>query len=625
VGWHLRRPWFLPQGRWLPTPVWNQRHRGLTLLLWAHIPGLFAFALIRDFSPGAAAWQCAVLLPAASIAMIPRLSRNMRSASTSLGLVLGASLFVHFAGGSIEAHFQFFVILAFLTLYQAWLPLLVALAYVVAEHGIIGALDPRAVYNNPSDIAHPWKYAAIHGGFVLAASFANILSWRLSEQEAFHDGLTRLPNRVFFLDSLTRSLEGRERMTTAVLYIDLDNFKDANDAFGHDFGDAVLRALSERLQGALRPGDLLARLGGDEFAVALCDLENPSSAKSAAQRILAVLSEPVHVEGITLGPAASVGLAFAGAGDSAAGLLRNADLAMYEAKRGGGSRVALFEPILHAVALRRTELEAELRVALEREQFLVYYQPIFDLATNEVVGTEALVRWRHPTRGILAPGEFIAAAEQSGIIVPLGAWVLRTACRQTAQWQAEQPDRAPLSVSVNLAPRQLADRTIIATVAEALHDAGLEASCLCLEITEGSVIKDFEAALPILNALRTLGVSLALDDFGTGYSSLSYLKQLPVNSVKIDRSFVADLDSNIDNCEIVSAIISLAHTLGLSVTAEGAETKAQLEALQRMGSDHAQGYFLGHPRPARALDRVMARHPQPATSTRELISEMRRS
>ncbi len=617
-SWHLRRPWFLPEGRWLPTPVWNQRHRGLTLLLWAHVPGLFCFALIRGYSPASAAWQCSVLLPAAAIAMIGHLSRNVRSASTSLGLVLGASLFVHFAGGSIEAHFQFFVILAFLTLYQAWLPLLVALVYVVAEHGIIGAIDPRAVYNNASDIAHPWKFAAIHGGFVLAASFANILSWRLSEQEALHDGLTTLPNRAYFLDSLSRSLEGRGRETTAVLYIDLDNFKDANDAFGHNFGDAVLRVLSERLRWVLRPGDLLARLGGDEFAVGLCDLENPTGAKSAAQRILSVISEPVHVDGLTLSSTASIGLAFADTSDaeeSAPSLLRNADLAMYEAKRGGGNRVALYKPILHTVALRRTELEAELRVAIEQEQFVVYYQPIFDLRSNAVVGTEALVRWRHPTRGVLAPGEFIAAAEQSGLIVPLGAWVLRSACRQTAQWQATHPDRAPLSVSVNLAPRQLADRTIVATVAEALHDAGLDAESLCLEITEGSVIKDFEAALPILNALRTLGVSLALDDFGTGYSSLSYLKQLPVNSVKIDRSFVSDLDSNIDNCEIVRAVISLAHTLGLSVTAEGAETQAQLNALRAMGSDHAQGYVLGRPLPAGALTKAIARPRDPAPST----------
>ncbi len=472
--------------------------------------------------------------------------------------------------------------------------------------------------SSPSDIAHPWKFAAIHGGFVLAASFANILSWRLSEQEALHDGLTRLPNRAYFLDSLSRSLEGRGRETTAVLYIDLDNFKDANDAFGHNFGDAVLRVLSERLRWVLRPGDLLARLGGDEFAVALCDLENPTGAKSAAQRILSVISEPVHVDGLTLSSTASIGLAFADTSDadeSAASLLRNADLAMYEAKRGGGNRVALYKPILHTVALRRTELEAELRVALEQEQFVVYYQPIFDLRSNAVVGTEALVRWRHPTRGVLAPGEFIAAAEQSGLIVPLGAWVLRSACRQTAQWQATHPDRAPLSVSVNLAPRQLADRTIVATVAEALHDAGLDAESLCLEITEGSVIKDFEAALPILNALRTLGVSLALDDFGTGYSSLSYLKQLPVNSVKIDRSFVADLDSNIDNCEIVRAVISLAHTLGLSVTAEGAETQAQLNALRAMGSDHAQGYVLGRPLPAGALTKAIARPRDPAPST----------
>jgi diguanylate cyclase (GGDEF)-like protein len=605
----IRRPWFLPEGRRLSDEVWAQRHRGLTWLLWAHVPALYVFALLRGWGAGSGALQVCVLIVPAGIAMIPWLSRNVRSSSTSIGLVIGASVLVHIAGGSVEAHFQFFVIVAFLTLYQSWLPFLLALAYVVLEHGVVGALDPGVVYNNANDIAHPWKYAVIHGGFILAAAFANVLSWRLTEQEALHDGLTGLPNRVFFLDSLNRSIEGKGRTSTAVLFIDLDNFKDANDAFGHNVGDQLLQALSQRLQRLLRAGDVLARLGGDEFAIAFCGIANHDETRDAAQRVLSAFNDPVRVAGVTLSSGASLGLAFADADtESGADLLRNADLAMYEAKRNGGGRVAEYHTILHTVALRRTELESELRLALDDGQFVVHYQPIFELSTNRLIGTEALVRWLHPTRGLVPPVEFIPAAEQSGLIVPLGTWVLRTACRQTADWQARHPDQAPMSISVNLSPRQLLDRTLVATVAEALHDAGLEPSSLCLEVTEGSVITDFEATMPTLHALRALGVSLALDDFGTGYSSLSYLRQLPVNSVKIDRSFVSDLGESTANTQIVLAIIDLAHALGMSVTAEGAETEEQLASLRAMNSDHAQGYVLGRPMASLAATDVIDEH-----------------
>jgi diguanylate cyclase (GGDEF)-like protein len=605
----FHRPWFLPEGRHLSDEVWAQRHRGLTWLLWLHIPALYVYALIRGWGPASGALQVIVLAVPAGIAMVPWLSRNVRSSSTSMGLVIAASVLVHLAGGSTEAHFQFFVILAFLTLYQAWLPFLLALAYVVVEHGVLGALDASAVTNNPSDIAHPWRFAAIHGGFVLAASFANVLSWRLTEQEALHDGLTGLPNRVFFLDSLNKAIEGKGRTSTAVLFIDLDNFKDANDAFGHNVGDQLLQALSHRLQRLLRVGDVLARLGGDEFAVALCGIASHEEARDASQRILSAFNDPVRVADVTLSSGASLGLAFADADtESGADLLRNADLAMYEAKRNGGGRVAEYQPIFHTVALRRTELESELRYALDHDQFVVHYQPIFELSNNRLIGTEALVRWQHPTRGLVPPVEFIPAAEQSGLIVPLGTWVLRTACRQTADWHARHPDQAPMSISVNLSPRQLLDRTLVATVAEALHDAGLDPSSLCLEVTEGSVITDFEATMPTLHALRALGVSLALDDFGTGYSSLSYLRQLPVNSVKIDRSFVCDLGNGTANSQIIVAIIDLAHALGMSVTAEGAETQEQLSTLRAMHSDHAQGYVLGRPLASMGATDVIDEH-----------------
>ncbi len=604
-----RRPWFLPEGRRLSDEVWRQRHRGLTWLLWAHLPALYLFALIRGYSPASGVLQVAVLALPAGIAMISRFSREVRSASTSVGLVISASVLVHLAGGSIEAHFQFFVVLAFLTLYQAWLPFLLALVYVVIEHGVVGAIDPSAVFNSAADVAHPWKWAVIHGGFVLAAAFANILSWRLTEQEALHDGLTGLPNRVALLESLAKTLEGRGRSSTAVLFIDLDNFKDANDAFGHHVGDELLIAVSQRLARQLRVGDVLARLGGDEFAIVLNDLTRPDDAQITAERLLASLDEPVCIGEVALSAWASMGLAYADCDTTAPDLLRNADLAMYEAKRNGGGRVAEYQPTLHSAALRRTELEAELRVALERGEFELHYQPIIDLASQRMVGTEALIRWQHPIRGLVLPLEFITAAEQSGLIVAIGAWVIRTACAQTAVWQEGSPDRAPLTVAVNLSPRQLIDRTLVATVAEALHDSGLDPSSLCLEITEGAVIKDFETTMPTLNALRTLGVSLALDDFGTGYSSLSYLKQLPVDSVKIDRSFVADLETDNPNAQIVLAIIELAHALGMSVTAEGTETHGQLDTLRAMRSDHAQGYLLGRPMSGTALTGVLDADP----------------
>ena len=437
------------------------------------------------------------------------------------------------------------------------------------------------------------------------ASFANVLSWRLTEQESLRDGLTGLPNRAALLDALDKTLQGKGRSLTAVLFIDLDNFKDANDAFGHHVGDELLIAMSRRLSRQLRFGDVLARLGGDEFAIVLTDLHSEEEAKATGERLLGCLQEEIRIGDIRLAAYASVGLAFADGDLTAADLLRNADLAMYEAKRDGGGRLCEFRPVLHTNALRRTELEVELRTALEQHQFVLHYQPIIDLASQRLIGTEALVRWQHPTRGLLGPNEFISAAEQSGLIIALGAWVIRTACRQTAEWQQCEPDRAPLTVAVNLSPRQLVDRALVATVAEALHDTGLDASSLCLEITEGSVIKDFEQTMPVLNALRTLGVSLALDDFGTGYSSLSYLKQLPVNTVKIDRSFVSDLGSNGPNSQIVLAIIDLAHALGMSVTAEGAETYGQLDMLRAMRSDHAQGYLLGRPMSSEALSDVM--------------------
>jgi diguanylate cyclase (GGDEF)-like protein len=380
------------------------------------------------------------------------------------------------------------------------------------------------------------------------------------------------------------------------VFIDLDDFKDTNDGFGHETGDLLLQAICRRLQGVIRDGDLLARIGGDEFAVGIAGLSCRTDGMAAAQRILEVFQHPFGVHDMSLAVSASVGIAF-GADEecSAPELVRNADLAMYEAKRAGGDRVREYEPVFHTVALQRTELASELRTALAEGQFSVHYQPIFDLRSKDLIGTEALLRWAHPTRGLVAPDEFIPAAEQSGLIVPLGAWVLRSACEQTAAWQALRPDRAPLKISVNLSPRQLAEPSLITTVVSALADSGLEPSSLCLEITESSFIRDFETALATLNSLKTIGVGLALDDFGTGYSSMSYLQRLPVDNVKIDRSFVMGLDTDGTDTRIVRAIIDLAGAMGIVVTAEGVETEQQLAQLNALHSDLGQGYLLGRP------------------------------
>jgi diguanylate cyclase (GGDEF)-like protein len=291
--------WFLPEGRYLPDEVWQRRHRGLTRFLWAHVPLLFGFALFQGFSLSSSLTQVGVLVLPAVAASLPMLSRNVRSAATSMGLVVAASVLVHLSGGSVEAHFQFFVILGFLTLYQAWLPFLLALLYVVVEHGVVGALDPGLVYNSPAASAHPWRYAFIHGAFVLAASLANLISWRLTEQESLRDGLTGRPNRVALLQGLDRTL-ARKGTRTALLFIDLDNFKDSNDAFGHHTGDALLIALAGRLEAQLRPGDLLARLGGDEFSIVLTDLLDDDDALNIAERILKAVREEICIGELTL-------------------------------------------------------------------------------------------------------------------------------------------------------------------------------------------------------------------------------------------------------------------------------------------------------------------------------------
>ncbi len=578
--------------------------------MWLQVPALFFFALYRQYSVLEGLVVAAPIAVAGAVAVIPRAHRRIRSAAVATGLVVTCSILVFLSGGATEAHFSYFVVIAFLTLYQQWLPFVIAIFFVLFEHGIVGILSPASVYGHPAMPGmdqHPWKWAFIHAGFVLAAGFGNLLAWRLTEQEALYDSLTGLPNRALFSESMELSCRGRDGQSTAVLFIDLDNFKDANDGFGHDSGDQLLRAIAARLRAAARSGDVVARLGGDEFGVILHNVVDDGDGLGAAKRYLAAFEEPFDLDGLSLVSAASIGLAYARheSVDSHS-LMRDADLAMYEAKRAGGGQIAVYEAQMHDIVVNRANRQLELRHALSSDQFVVHYQPLIDIPTGAIVGTEALVRWHHPDRGLIPPIEFIGIAEQSGLIVALGEWVLRTACKQTAAWHALYPDQRPITVSVNLSPQQLSDRNIIDTVVKALADSELESQYLCLEVTEGAVIKDLDAALPTLHAMKAIGVSLALDDFGTGYSSLSYLRQMPVDSVKIDRSFITDL-SDERNRRIVQAITHLAHALGLSVTAEGVETEEQLAVLRSLASNLAQGYLLGRPMPAEQLTHLLGR------------------
>ncbi|MFZ4516060.1 MAG: EAL domain-containing protein [Acidimicrobiia bacterium] len=430
--------------------------------------------------------------------------------------------------------------------------------------------------------------------------------------QAHHDPLTGLPNRALFLEVLTLALARIRRMRTAaaVLFLDLDRFKVVNDSLGHDPGDQLLSAVAARLQGAIRPGDVLARFGGDEFTI-LCDLSGPEAEQQAvqvAERLIDVIHQPFSLAGDEVFLGASIGIALASTGDEKPeALLRDADAAMYRAKERGKGRWELFDEAMRASAMRRLELENALHRALERNEFRVFFQPLLDITTGACVGAEGLVRWQHPERGLVPPGDFITLSEETGLITAIGAWVLDAACAQAAEWLAQRRPGAPFAVSVNLSARQLAQADLVDQVAAALARHDIPASALCLEITESVLMEDAEWAIGSIRALRNLGVKLSIDDFGTGYSSLGYLKRFPVDSVKVDRSFVDGLGSDPEDSAIVAAVISLGHALGLQIVAEGVETEQQLAELQRLGCECAQGFLFAPPQPAADIAAIVVR------------------
>jgi diguanylate cyclase (GGDEF)-like protein len=408
---------------------------------------------------------------------------------------------------------------------------------------------------------------------------------------ARHDALTELPNRIQFLEEMAIARVAIERgEKAAVLCIDLDRFKEINDTLGHAAGDKLLKQVSARLWGTTRETDVLARLGGDEFSLLIRPIERPSDAAAVADRIVTGMTAPFSIDGNLISIGASVGIALApDDGSDADTLMKNADLALYRAKFEGRSSFCFFEPGMDATIHNRRSIEAGLRLALSRGEFRLVFQPLFGLKENRITGFETLLRWQHPERGEISPGEFIPTAEETGLIVPIGEWVLREACRIAAGW----PGRT--RVSVNLSPIQFKSRQLYETVQAALADSGLPPTRLELEITESLLLADNELTTQTLHRLRALGVRISLDDFGTGYSSLSYLRSFPFDRIKIDRSFIRDLESRPDSRAIIRAVIGLGKSLGMQVTAEGVETTQQLAAMREEGVAEIQGYLISPP------------------------------
>ena len=722
----------LPTGQSLGSGEWARRHRAISLLLLAHVVAVPIYGLIQGEAFAHTLSEAGIVAVLAFGAWSRHLGSTTRSVMATVGLVSSSAILTHFSGGLIEMHFHFFVMVAVIALYQSWVPFLIALGFVVLHHGIGGQLFAESVYNHPSAVNDAWKWALIHGGFILAESAACLVAWRLNEialdnerdarqlmikanhdlaaaqalsslgswdwdpvtdtvwwsdelfrilgrdpatftptlasfiehvvaedrervaalveaaggefgamafecavtradgverildvrgdrrgrgtgslhgscqditerkaleaevqHRAFHDALTDLPNRALFLDRLEHGLavSARNGTTLALLYIDLDHFKTVNDNLGHDAGDQLLQHIAQRLCQATREVDTVARLGGDEFAIVLENTDR-SGAVSVAAKLLELLEEPFSVNTTRLLARASIGIAVSGFATDAGELLRQADIAMYASKGQGTHGYRVFTDGMHSSLTTRMELEAELAEAIEHEQLLLHYQPLVDLPTGQVHGVEALVRWDHPERGVLPPSEFIPLAEEMGLITALGEWVLR---RATADVRSLQITLGrTLSVSVNVAAPQL-HTDIVRTIDSALADSGLAADLLTIEITETCLMTHEASIVEKLTQLRDRGVRVAIDDFGTGYSSLSYLRQLPIDHLKIDRSFIRDITGGPEDSALAQSIIKLGALFGLRTVAEGIETPAQAATLRDMGCDMGQGYLYHRP------------------------------
>jgi diguanylate cyclase (GGDEF)-like protein/PAS domain S-box-containing protein len=714
----------LPKGRTLPPAVWERRHAWMLRLVWAHAVALFAWGLLAGHPVWHAGVDGAPVAICAVIAGRRSVSRRNRAVAVCVGLLTSSAVVVHLMNGAIEGHFHFFVMVSVLALYEDWFPYLLAFAFVLGHHGLMGALEPASVYNHPDAIAHPWRWAGIHALFIAALGIVNVVHWRLNEEaradalhsrerfrhafddapigmaltgldgvvqranavlcervgvdlagrpladlvdahdlagrsfpadggeievryagtaawglwhhslltgrddrpeawishcidvsqrrlaedelswQANHDALTGLPNRELFLERLSGSLGSEGRV--AVLLVDLDDFKVVNDSLGHAAGDRLLSGVAERLCRVLRPGDVIARFGGDEFTILLPGITDEDYALGVARRLAEALREPLVLDGERRYVTASVGMSFSAASEhDPHALLRDADAAMYRAKDMGKSRCEVFDDSMRERAMERLELESGLRHALDGGELRLVYQPLVTLDDGRIGGVEALLRWDHPIFGMVAPLRFIALAERNGLIIPIGAWVMGEACRQLAAWGDEA-----LSVSVNVSARQLGSTDFVDVVRAALEDSGIEPGRLCLEITETAMMADPAAIGETLCPLKALGVRLAVDDFGVGHASLRQLRALlPVDTLKIDKSFVDGITDDADDAAIVEGVVRLAHSLGLQAVAEGVETAEQVAMLRAFSCQTGQGHHFARPADPDAIAGMLAAEP----------------
>ncbi|HHP7246331.1 MAG TPA: EAL domain-containing protein [Elainellaceae cyanobacterium] len=437
----------------------------------------------------------------------------------------------------------------------------------------------------------------------IAGSLTDITARKHAEErllyDAFHDVLTGLANRALFMDRLDHTIQLSKRCklpSFAILFLDLDRFKVINDSLGHFIGDQLLMAVSARLKSCVRSGDTIARLGGDEFVILLSDIQAGISAIDIAERIQQQFKVPYNLSGHEIFATASIGIIL-GTPDyiNPDELLRDADTAMYRAKSGGRGRYEVFDATMHKQAVELLKLENDMRRALDQQEFRLYYQPIFSIRNSCITGFEALLRWYHPERGIISPTDFIPVAEETGLIIPLGWWVLRESCQQMTTWQKQFPTHPLLSVSVNLSAKQFSQPSLVDQIRQILEETGLSATSLKLEITESTIMENVDSAKCMLHELQALGISLSIDDFGTGYSSLGHLYRFPIDTLKIDRSFVDGVDSDAEKMEIIQTVVTLAWNLGMDVVAEGVETAKQLAQLKALQCESGQGYLFSKP------------------------------
>jgi diguanylate cyclase (GGDEF)-like protein len=481
----------------------------------------------------------------------------------------------------------------------------------------------RAAQRIPLEVSGTPIYDADDNVMYAIVTFQDITQRKQAEEclryAAFHDTLTGLPNRAAFVSALEAAIAQSQRDPNyqfAVFLLDLDSFKLINDSLGHQQGDHLLKRVAQRLRDCLSTEATLARFGGDEFTILLQGVSDLAAATQVADRILAALAQTFNLDGYEVFLNTSIGIVLSNStAKQAEDFLRNADIAMYRAKAEGKSRYSVFDTVMHAQVVERLHLETDLRLAIERQELQLYYQPILDTSTQEIVAFEALLRWHHPTRGMISPVEFIPIAEETGLIIAMGRWILWEACHQMQRWKADFPDSSLRYMSVNLSGRELLQPDIIERITSILEKTKLEPQHLKLEVTESSLITNMEVAGNRLKQLSATGIKLSLDDFGTGYSSLSYLHRFPVNHLKVDRSFVKDLCDNDESLKITESIVVLAHSLNMQVIAEGVENQLQLTQLQRLGCEYVQGFLFSPAVPARTATELLQQQCQQAVAS----------